>query len=123
MRILITGAAGFIGSSVVRRLLAAGHSVVGVDAFVPNYSRVLKERNIADCRAHAHFEFHELDLRTAPIAPLLEGVEAVIHEAAMPGLAASWTHFEEYVTCNLMATHALLEACRNRPPPGRLHLN
>jgi nucleoside-diphosphate-sugar epimerase len=115
MKCLVTGAAGFIGSHLCERLLHDGHLVVGVDAFIPYYPRPLKETNLATVRSHPRFDFHELDLRHVTLEPLLEGVEAVFHLAAMAGLARSWTDFELYESCNVSATQRLLEALRIRP--------
>ncbi len=109
-RCVVTGAAGFIGSHVVDRLLADGHTVVGVDCFTDYYPRHIKERNLEGARSRAGFSFVEADLRTADLAPILDGVDVVVHEAAMGGLLRSWTEFETYVSCNIMATHRLLEA-------------
>ena len=61
---LVTGAAGFIGSHLSEALLARGHAVRGLDAFIPYYPRADKERNLADLRAKPGFVFHEMDLRT-----------------------------------------------------------
>jgi nucleoside-diphosphate-sugar epimerase len=112
MKCLVTGAAGFIGSHLCERLLAAGHAVVGLDAFIPYYPRSIKEANLSAARAHRWFDFHEIDLRTADLDPLLEGVDVVFHLAAMAGLAKSWTDFDLYAGCNLNATQRLLEAVR-----------
>ncbi len=112
MRILVTGAAGFIGSHLCEALLHEGHSVVGLDAFVPYYPRAVKEANLSISLADPDFTFHELDLRTADLLPIVMSVDAVIHEAAMPGLPQSWTHFDAYAECNLLATQRLAEAAR-----------
>jgi nucleoside-diphosphate-sugar epimerase len=112
MKCLVTGAAGFIGSHLCEHLLRNGHVVVGLDAFIPYYPRAAKEGNLAGPRA-AGLSFHEMDLRTAALDNILEGVEAVFHLAAMPGLTRSWTDFDLYESCNLVATQRLLEAvCR-----------
>jgi nucleoside-diphosphate-sugar epimerase len=112
MKCLVTGAAGFIGSHLCERLLAEDHAVAGLDAFIPYYDRSVKEANLAVCRAHPAFTLHPLDLRTDDLAPALDGVEAVFHLAAMPGLPRSWTDFELYQTCNVVGTHRLLEAAQ-----------
>src|SRR5919205_4418307 len=104
MRILVTGAAGFVGSHVCEALVAQGHEVVGVDAFIEYYSRELKERNLVELRRQPNFSFYELDLRTSQLGLPLRDIQAVIHEAAMPGLPRSWTSFEAYMSCNLLAT-------------------
>ena len=123
MRILVTGAAGFIGSHVCDQLLAAGHVVTGLDAFIDYYGRERKEQNLEAARAQAGFSFHELDLRTAALEDCLDGIEAVIHEAAMPGLPRSWVDMETYTSCNLVATHRLLEACRATGVSRLLHVS
>jgi nucleoside-diphosphate-sugar epimerase len=115
MNCLVTGAAGFIGSHLCERLLAAGHAVTGVDAFIPLYPRAAKEANLAAARRHALFTFHEIDLRQGRLGPLLEGVEVVFHLAAMAGLVKSWTDFDLYESCNVTATQRLLEAARGSP--------
>jgi UDP-glucuronate 4-epimerase len=115
--ILVTGAAGFVGSHLCEQLLAKGHTVLGLDAYIPYYPRPLKEQNIARVQhatrhtPHAtSFTFHELDLRTADLHALLKGVDIVFHLAAMAGLRRSWSEFDRYMTCNIQATQRLLEA-------------
>lgn len=114
MRILVTGAAGFVGSHLCEQLLAEGHEVAGLDAFIDSYPRAVKERNLAELRRHARFAFHELDLRTDPLEPVLDGVDAVINEAAMAGLSRSWGEMELYASCNLLAVRRLIDASRAR---------
>ena len=110
MRCMVTGAAGFIGSHLCEALLLDGADVVGVDAFIPYYPRAVKESNLAQARQHPRFTFHELDLREDDLSEALEGVEIIFHVAAMPGLLASWSRFDMYMSCNLQATQRLLQA-------------
>jgi UDP-glucuronate 4-epimerase len=110
VRIVVTGAAGFIGSTLAEACLADGHEVIGLDAFIPYYPREVKEANLADLCQDPHFRFAELDLRTDDVDPWLEGADAIIHEAAMAGLMRSWTDLDLYVSCNLLATNRLIEA-------------
>jgi UDP-glucuronate 4-epimerase len=109
---VVTGAAGFIGSHLVDRLLGLGHQVLGIDAFTDYYPRSEKERNLESARGHGGFRLVEADLRVAPLEPLLEGAHVVFHLAAMGGLLRSWTWFPEYLTCNVLATQRLLEAAQ-----------
>jgi UDP-glucuronate 4-epimerase len=110
MRIVVTGAAGFIGSTLAEALVAAGHEVVGLDAFIPYYPRPMKEANLAPIAGAAGYRFGEVDLRTDDLDPWLDGADAVIHEAAMAGLMRSWTDLELYTSCNILATNRLIEA-------------
>lgn len=108
--VVVTGAAGFVGSHLCERLIAEGDTVVGIDAFIPYYPRALKEQNLAGLLKSPRFTFHEADLRSAELAPLLDKADLVFHTAAMAGLLKSWLQFEEYMTCNVLATQRLLAA-------------
>lgn len=117
MRVLVTGCAGFIGSHLSEALVAQGHDVVGVDAFTPYYPRQVKEANMAHLRSGPRFSFLELDLSTGDVTPALEGVQVVYHQAAQPGVRASWgSDFGPYAANNILATQRLLEAARKHPP-------
>jgi nucleoside-diphosphate-sugar epimerase len=112
MKCLVTGAAGFIGSHLCERLLAQGHQVIGLDAFIPYYPRPIKETNLQPALTHPAFVFRELDLRRDVLQDAVTGVDVVFHLAAMAGLTRSWTEFDQYEECNLRATQRLLEAVR-----------
>ncbi|MBK8004830.1 MAG: NAD-dependent epimerase/dehydratase family protein [Gemmatimonadetes bacterium] len=114
MRVLVTGAAGFIGSSLAERLVARGDEVVGVDNFDPFYPRAVKERNLAALRQQRGFAFHELDLAdpAAPLAALLTADTAVVHLAAKAGVRPSLRDPAGYLRANLTATQALVDAMR-----------
>lgn len=110
MKCLVTGAAGFIGSHLCEELLRRGHDVTGVDAYIPYYPQIIKERNQGSALTHPHYRFQRLDLRETDADALLADTEVVFHLAAMPGLMQSWTDFNGYLTCNVTATQRLLEA-------------
>jgi len=114
--ILVTGAAGFIGSHVVERLLARGDRVRGVDSFTDYYARPLKEANLESVRGNSAFELVEADLSRADAGRLLSGASAVCHLAAQAGVRASWgDDFRVYLDCNVEATQRLLEAAKDAP--------
>ncbi len=111
MRCLVTGVAGFVGSHLAERLLADGHEVCGVDAFVDYYARHIKEKNLEISRSSNRFTFVEGDLLEVDLPTLLDGVDWVFHQAAQAGVRASWgREFSRYVDCNVRATQRLLES-------------
>ncbi|MEX2173562.1 MAG: NAD-dependent epimerase/dehydratase family protein [Pirellulaceae bacterium] len=119
MRCLVTGAAGFIGSHLCDTLLSQGHEVIGLDAFIPYYPRPIKERNLAAAIRQPKFRFVEADLRRDACDEHLADVEVVFHLAAMAGLLRSWSHFDDYWTCNAQATERLLSSVQRACPQLR----
>ena len=119
MRILLTGCAGFIGSHTTERLLAEGHSVVGVDNFDPFYDRSIKETNLAPAKEHPAFRFHEMDIgecgpREWDTTIGDEPIDAVIHLAAKAGVRPSIQDPAGYLQANVVGTQNLLEWARDR---------
>lgn len=114
MKILVTGAAGFIGSHQCDILLAEGHSVTGVDNFDPYYARETKEANLRQSLAHERFHFVELDLRDAAATRALisQGWDRVVHFAGRGGVRRSIAEPRVYLELNVVATLNLLEAMR-----------
>jgi UDP-glucose 4-epimerase len=111
---LVTGVAGFIGSTLAERLLQSGHTVVGVDAVTDYYARELKRRNLGELLGRPGFSFHEENLLTADLAARLRGIDIVFHLAAQPGVRKSWGGtFATYLDNNVAATQRLLEAVRS----------
>lgn len=116
MKALVTGVAGFIGSTLAEKLLASGATVTGIDCFTDYYARSIKERNLAGPKAHDAFTFVERPIADADLPSLLDGVTHVFHLAAQAGVRKSWgKDFATYTVNNIEATQALLEACVGRP--------
>lgn len=114
MKIVVTGAAGFIGSNLCRELLAGGHVVTGIDAFTDYYPRWIKERNVLPLRKEPGFELLEDDLDAMDLTRVLGGTDAVFHLAAQAGVRASWGRsFDVYTRNNIQVTQKLLEASRD----------
>jgi nucleoside-diphosphate-sugar epimerase len=111
VRALVTGAAGFIGSHLVERLLTDGADVRGVDCFTDYYDVATKRGNLAGLVDEPRFELVEADLREHALDGVLEGVDVVFHLAGQPGVRSSWGKgFADYVGHNVLATQRLLEA-------------
>jgi UDP-glucose 4-epimerase len=116
MRALVTGVAGFIGSTLAERLVSEGVDVVGIDSFTDYYPRAVKERNLAGLLSAARFRFVESRIQDADLATLLGDRSHVFHLAAQAGVRKSWGRdFAVYTVNNIEATQVLLEAARERP--------
>lgn len=113
--VVITGAAGFIGSHLAERCLSLGWRVTAVDAFTAYYDEALKRRNIAVALEHPDCTFVDGDLLGLELGPLLEDAAIIFHLAAQPGVRASWEQFQLYTRLNVDATQRLLHAARGLP--------
>jgi UDP-glucuronate 4-epimerase len=118
MKVLVTGAAGFIGMHCAKRLLERGDEVLGIDSLSPYYSVDLKKARLKQLE-HVKFRFQELDLTNATGLRQLFDAErpaAVLHLAAQPGVRYSLENPDSYVQSNLVGFAQILECCRRRPP-------
>jgi UDP-glucuronate 4-epimerase len=116
MTVLITGGAGFIGSTIADRLLEEGKKVVVIDNMDDYYDPALKERNIAKAEKSDHYRFYRGDIRDAALLGQIfseNSIELVIHLAAKAGVRPSLVDPELYYDVNVMGTLRLLEAMRS----------
>ncbi len=110
---IVTGAAGFIGSNLSKRLLEEGHSVLGIDSFEDHYPRWIKEKNLAGLKKYPEFKFVEDSLIELDLKYMVKEVDYVFHQAAQPGVRGSFGQFFSiYVRNNIAATQRLLEASK-----------
>jgi UDP-glucuronate 4-epimerase len=118
VKVLITGAAGFIGMHVAERLLARGDEVWGIDNLNDYYEAQLKQDRLARLTPHAAFHFQKMDVADRPAVEALfasQKFDRVVHLAAQAGVRYSITHPHAYGESNLVGFLNVLEACRQYP--------
>ncbi|HEX6529019.1 MAG TPA: NAD-dependent epimerase [Burkholderiales bacterium] len=123
MKVLLTGAAGFIGMHSAQRLLARGDEVIGVDNLNPYYPVQLKKDRLAQLK-HPKLRFHELDIADAAALRRLfenEKPERVLHLAAQAGVRYSLENPAAYIQTNLVGFANLLECCRAHAPQNLVY--
>lgn len=115
MTILVTGAAGFIGSHVCEFFIARGENVIGIDNFDPFYSKEIKESNLSVLLQKDKFYFYEADIRDSKTLNSIfstHKIDVTIHLAAKAGVRPSIESIEEYYDVNVNGTVSLLECMR-----------
>lgn len=115
--ILVTGAAGFVGSKLCEALLHNGYEVLGVDNFHYNYDKLIKKFNIRNLLGDPNFIFLENNILESSMKQLIIGlnINSVIHLADIPGVNnCSEVNFDEYIRYNIVATQRILEAIKNK---------
>ena len=119
MLVLVTGAAGFIGSHLCQRLCARGDEVIGFDNFDAFYPRPVKQANLAELRRDARFSFVEGDVRDAQALEraLSRAPDVVVHAAALAGVRPSLADPARYVDVNVTGTQRLVDAARAHAVP------
>ena len=115
MNIVVTGAAGFIGSHVSEQLIKLNHHIIGIDNFDNFYPIKFKTLNISGLRQNKNFQFHEIDVRDKKAIDKIFSevkVDVVIHLAAKAGVRPSIDSIEEYYDVNINGTIIILESMK-----------
>lgn len=115
VKCLVTGVAGFIGSHLAERLLREGYELTGIDSFVDNYPKPIKHNNIKALLENSKFKFIEGNIVDIDLNGIVEEVDVIYHQAAIPGVRSSWgKNFDQYTLNNINVTQILLEACKDK---------
>jgi len=114
-KVLVTGAAGFIGSHLTEALLDAGYDVTGIDSLTEYYDVRLKQKNLERFSDRERFRLIAGSINDVDLDSLLDGQDYIMHLAAQAGVRASWgRRFEDYIDANVRATQRLCEAAKNK---------
>ncbi|MSV90232.1 MAG: NAD-dependent epimerase/dehydratase family protein [Actinobacteria bacterium] len=112
---VVTGVAGFIGSTLATNLIDRGWVVRGIDCFTPYYDERIKHANLALLRERPGFSFADVNLCHDDIKDTFNGADVVFHLAGQPGVRLSWDEgFPTYLDLNVLATQRVLEALRRQ---------
>ena len=121
MHCVVTGVAGFVGSSLADYLLNLGHDVIGIDCFIDYYPKEMKLLNLEKALDSDKFTFIDKNLLELDLPKVLEGSEYIFHQAAQAGVRSSWgEQFSIYSDNNIVATQKLLEASKVLQSQGSL---
>ena len=114
MKITVTGAAGFIGSSLSEKLVELGHTVIGIDNFDPFYDRKVKEINLSALKDERSFDFYECDITSLSKlqSVIADDTDVIVHLAAKAGVRPSILNPNDYLNANAQGTLNLLEIAR-----------
>ena len=112
---IVTGVAGFIGSTLAKKLIDRGETILGIDSMTDYYPLAIKQQNLAPLLGHPQFTILKKDIADLQVGEIPDAINAVYHLAAQPGVRNSWgKEFSLYVSSNIISTQRLLEICRER---------
>ena len=112
IKVTITGACGFIGSHLTRKLIEQGYFVVGLDCLDDNlYNRSVKESRLKSLKQLSNFDYLNLNIAKDELDSSIKDSKFVFNLAAIPGQVLSWTLFDQYVESNILGTKKVIDSC------------